>query len=207
VITFAPKFLSMRAIFLITGILIISMLSCQSPEQKPAPKRTTSIHSKEFNQSIQNLLNNYYALTEAFVKWDSAAINSQAGALSTSIDSVYVTELQKDASGSNEAVNEWTEAKNDLNKIKGNGNITDKRHQLNSLTLHLFNFLEKAKYDASTLYLQQCPMAFNDKDTGVWISKTTDIRNPYMGLHHPQYGKGMLECGETRDSLDIISSK
>jgi hypothetical protein len=45
-------------------------------------------------------------------------------------------------------------------------------------------------------------MAFNDTETAQWLSKTEDIRNPYLGLHHPKYKSGMLECGEVKDSID-----
>jgi hypothetical protein len=61
------------------------------------------------------------------------------------------------------------------------------------------------RYDESTIYLQECPMAFNDTDPGLWLSKTSDIRNPYLGVQHPKYKSGMLECGETKDSLDFMT--
>jgi hypothetical protein len=25
-----------------------------------------------------------------------------------------------------------------------------------------------------------------------------------MGLHHPHYGKGMIHCGETKDTLNFM---
>jgi len=44
-----------------------------------------------------------------------------------------------------------------------------------------------------TLYLQHCPMAFNDKG-GDWISAVREVRNPY-------FGDEMLRCGIVKDSL------
>ncbi len=38
-------------------------------------------------------------------------------------------------------------------------------------------------------------MAFNDAGA-YWLSKTSDIKNPY-------YGKKMLTCGEVKDSIDF----
>jgi Cu(I)/Ag(I) efflux system membrane fusion protein len=38
-------------------------------------------------------------------------------------------------------------------------------------------------------------MAFNDAGA-YWLSKTSDIKNPY-------FGKKMLICGEVKDSLDF----
>ncbi|NCX95197.1 MAG: DUF3347 domain-containing protein [Chitinophagia bacterium] len=45
----------------------------------------------------------------------------------------------------------------------------------------------------SGLYRQYCPMAFNDSGA-YWLSNDPEIKNPY-------FGKIMLECGETVDTL------
>jgi membrane fusion protein, copper/silver efflux system len=44
-----------------------------------------------------------------------------------------------------------------------------------------------------TLYVQYCPMAFNNKGAD-WISRDADIKNPY-------FGASMLTCGEITDTL------
>jgi Cu(I)/Ag(I) efflux system membrane fusion protein len=44
-----------------------------------------------------------------------------------------------------------------------------------------------------TLYVQHCPMAFNNKGAD-WISREHDIRNPY-------FGASMLTCGDVTDTL------
>jgi len=41
----------------------------------------------------------------------------------------------------------------------------------------------------------------------VWLSETDSVRNPYLGLHHPKYGKAMIECGSTKSTIDFISKK
>jgi len=50
-------------------------------------------------------------------------------------------------------------------------------------------------------------MAFNDSEAGVWVSKEEAIRNPYLGLHHPYYKSGMVECGETKDVVNFTGVK
>ena len=75
------------------------------------------------------------------------------------------------------------------------------------LSQQLFDLLRIVKYDAAKVYYQECPMALNDYGTSAfWLS--TDAaddkrRNPYLGLHDPKYGKAMLICGNTRDSIRI----
>ncbi len=47
---------------------------------------------------------------------------------------------------------------------------------------------------SETLYVQYCPMAFNNKGAD-WISRDVDIKNPY-------FGASMLTCGEVIDTLN-----
>ena len=81
--------------------------------------------------------------------------------------------------------------------------LTAKRRALNTISDHLYNFLRVVKYGQKKVYWQECPMAFNDTESGFWLSDSAAIRNPYLGMHDPKYGSGMLRCGETRDSLDF----
>ena len=88
-----------------------------------------------------------------------------------------------------------------LEQIRNVTNITAQRHAFSDVTKTIFAFLEAARYDNGQVYLQECPMAFNDNDSGFWLSRMSGIRNPYLGLHHPTYGKGMVGCGDTSDSI------
>ncbi|MBD0353253.1 MAG: DUF3347 domain-containing protein, partial [Flavisolibacter sp.] len=79
--------------------------------------------------------------------------------------------------------------------------ITRQRRTFDSLSQKLYTWLNQNKYAASAVYLEECPMAFNDEEKGQWLSRTESIRNPYLGLHHPKYKKGMVECGSIKDSI------
>lgn len=169
---------------------------------------TVSRHSTEFNSSIEKAMNAYYELTEAFVIWDSTAVPSLAGKLKAGLDSIKFSELKKDTSTISEtAMNFIANAKQDVASFAAVNDFTAKKHSLNSLTDNLFQFLRVVKYDREKLYLQQCPMAFNDEEPGVWLSKKDSIRNPYLGLHHPRYGKAMIECGETKEVVNFTAAK
>jgi hypothetical protein len=65
----------------------------------------------------------------------------------------------------------------------------------------LRDFLLKSGYDAGKVFVQTCPMAFNDSEAASWLSDSREIINPYLGRRHPKYGAGMLHCGELTDSL------
>jgi hypothetical protein len=194
-----------RLIFL--GFLLLTIISCNNETKKtanetPAPSR----HSSEFNRSIEGLMNSYYQLTEAFVNWDSTNAATLSKKVKERMDSLPMEELKKDSS-SETAIGILDGAKNDLNSINAAADITSKRHAFNALSDKLFLLLNTVRYDRQKLYLQECPMAFNDEDPGHWLSPVDSIRNPYMGLHHPRYKGGMVECGETKEIINFTGTK
>jgi Cu(I)/Ag(I) efflux system membrane fusion protein len=81
-------------------------------------------------------------------------------------------------------------------------NIPDKKRLSDIETLRIaFEHVSYAMIDLTkalspqdgTLYVQHCPMAFNNKGAD-WISREHDIRNPY-------FGASMLTCGDVTDTL------
>jgi len=80
--------------------------------------------------------------------------------------------------------------------------ITKQRQEFDQLSKTIYSILKSNPENSPKAYLQVCPMAFNDVDSGFWISKNNTIRNPYMGLHHPRYHSGMLGCGDNVDSIN-----
>lgn len=174
------------------------------PQQQPL---AVSQHSDTFNLSVQNMLDHYYALSEAFVNWDSAAVTTHAGQLKESVDKLALNELQKDTGIYETAVSYKEPFLKNINTIAGNADLNQKRLAFNTLSQNMYDLLRTVRYDNQKIYVQQCPMAFNDTETGTWLSKTEEIRNPYLGKHHPRYKAGMLACGETKETLDFAAQK
>lgn len=166
------------------------------------PSLKVSKHTLEFSESFNKLLNDYYALSESFVQWDTVAASKNLISLKNSVDSLQY-EAQQDDSISYETANTYlTAMRNDVNRMQSASDITAKRRFFNSFSNGLYEFIRVVQYDQAKVYLQECPMAFNDTETAQWLSKTNNIRNPYLGLHHPKYKSGMLECGEVKDSIE-----
>ena len=199
---FLPK-LVMRQIVIIA--LCCGWVACKGPEKKvkEREKIQSGAYSPAFYQSVDGALNGYYQLTEAFVNWDTTNIVILARELFKKIDSLPVNEIR--VTDQRSAGVSLMEARNDLNVMMLNNSIAEKRHGLNALTGHIYDFLNTCRYDHSKIFLQQCPMAFNDEQPGVWLSAADSIRNPYLGLHHPRYGKAMLDCGENKSAIDYSS--
>ena len=190
---------------LLAGAGIITWLILARPDKKAGTEETpkqqalaVSKHSNAFNASVANTLNSYEKLSELFVNWDSASVNATAQSLLTDVSSINLDELKKDSSAIYETAAAFIEnAKGDLQTISLEKGIRQQREAFNNLTDNFYQFLNTVQYDREKLYLQRCPMAFDDVQSATWLSKKEEIRNPYLGLRDPKYGKAMLECGET----------
>lgn len=192
---------------LLAGIGIITWLILARPGKKDeAPKQqaiAVSKHTPGFNHSVASALSHYYTMTEGFVKWDSAEVNNYAAQLKTKLDSFRLDDLKNDSSGIYETALGFVDnARNDAKAITTEAGFRQKREAFNSLSDNLYQFLNTVKYDREKLYLQECPMAFDDTKPGLWLSQKQEIRNPYLGLKDPRYGKGMLVCGETKQTIN-----
>jgi hypothetical protein len=154
-----------------------------------------SKHSEAFNQSMGNLLNAYYKMTVGFVDWDTVAINSSGVELKTALDSLKIDELQKDSLIYLTVLDYYNNAKAEAASIIADPSIAEKRGSLNILSENLRLLITTVKYDREVLFWQECPMAFGEDRPGNWLSKTKEVRNPYLGTKDPLYGDKMLNCG------------
>lgn len=175
----------------------------ETPKQQPL---AVSQHSNVFNASARKAMESYYNLSESFVNWDSAGVRANAVALKDNIIAIQFDELKKDSAIYQTAVSSVERLNKDLDIIVKQKNLVTSRKAFHSFSQNLYDLLKTVRYDESTIYYQECKMAFNDTERGIWLSKTSGIRNPYLGMQHPKYKSGMLECGETKDSLDFMTT-
>lgn len=174
----------------------------EAPKQQPV---AVSRYSKEFDSSIANLLNRYYSLSESLVKWDSTEARGNASAFLQDLGRTSFDEVKKDTLIFQTAQTYLASLPADLQAIEQKAGLEEKRRAYESLTQNFYDLLRTIKYNSTKVYLHECPMAFNDTETAQWLSSTGSDegrRNPYLGLYHPIYKKGMLACGETKDSLN-----
>ena len=166
-----------------------------------------SKHSDEFNQAMVKMMDAYYGLTEAFVNWDTLAVNQKANTLKTSVDSLKLEEMKKDTAIYPTIKSQWGIVKTEIDGLIADDDLGEKRESLNMLSQQIFDLLRIVKYDVAGVYYQECPMALNEHESsGFWLSSEgadEKRRNPYLGLHDPKYNKAMLTCGSTRDSVKI----
>ena len=209
----------MKKLLLVVVVLVIALIGAwyfglfKGKDKPSGPKPqglTVSKHSSGFNESMSNAMNSYYTLTESFVNWDTTKINAALAELKTSVDSLRIQEMQKDTAIYPTVQSQWESIKAEIIGMQADTGLYAKRESLNMLTQEMFDLLRIVKYDAAKVYYQECPMALNNYESSAfWLSAEGDNkkrRNPYLGLHDPKFGKAMLTCGSTRDSINFAEA-
>ena len=176
----------------------------------PPQGLTVSKHTDSFNQSMMAAMDSYYTLTESFVNWDTAKINSSLTQFKTSVDGIRIQEMEKDTAIYPTVHSQWESIKAEIMGMQADTGLYERKEDLNSLSQQLFDLLRIVKYDAAKVYYQECPMALNNYESSAfWLSpkgENKERRNPYLGLYDPKYGRAMLTCGTTRDSINFAET-
>ena len=183
-------------------------------EDKPAAPKpeglVVSKHSAGFNESMKVTMDSYYELAESLVNWDTARTTSLLSQFKTSVDSLQIQEMQKDSAIYPTVESQWESIRSEIVGMQLDSSLYEKRVAFNSLSQMLFDLLRIVKYDAAKVYYHECPMALsNYESSAFWLSTNGEMeqrRNPYLGLYDPKYGRSMLKCGNTRDSISFVSA-
>jgi len=184
----------------------VLLMACGGKDEKANPPQpetpaplAKSKNSDAFNASFKALLDNYYMLKEGLVKSDKtpdASVDAAANALIASADSLKFAELKADETLVQTAQSFAQSVAADAKGLVGEKELENKRKSFQTISDNMYNLLRTIKYDRQVAYYQYCPMAFNNQGA-YWLSKDSSIRNPY-------FGNKMLDCGETKETLDFI---
>ena len=209
----------MKKFLLVVAVLVIALVGAwyfglfKGKDKPSGPKPeglTVSKHSNSFNESMSKTMDSYYALTESFVNWDTVKINTSLADFRTSVDSLRIQEMEKDSAIYPTVQSQWESIKAEISGMEADTSLYERREDLNMLSQQLFDLLRIVKYDAAKVFYQECPMALNNYESSAfWLSansETKSRRNPYLGLHDQKYGKAMLTCGTTRDSINFATA-
>jgi hypothetical protein len=166
-----------------------------SADTQPEAPLAQSKNYETFNSSFSNFLNNYYHLKDALVLSNEQLAIEQAKRLASSADSVNLAELKADPSIIEMAKQSAQTISTEAKALAGQKDLEAKRKSFQAISDNMYDLVRTVRYDRETVYHQFCPMAFNDAGA-YWLSRTSDIKNPY-------FGKKMLTCGEVKDSVDF----
>src|SRR5688572_8857027 len=141
-----------RFVFVLITLVIIALVVWKfvfKKEDKPSgPKPvglTVSKHTDSFNQSMMTAMNSYYALTESFVNWDTAKINTSLAEFKTSVDNIRIQEMERDSAIYPTVQSQWESIKAEIMGMQADTGIYEKKESLNMLSQQLFDLLRIVK--------------------------------------------------------------
>ncbi|MEJ8819906.1 DUF3347 domain-containing protein [Lacibacter sp. H407] len=190
----------MKKTLLILSV-ILSAVACKNKEDKTTEPEVTEpkaangyAYTEPFNQSMNNVLNAYYNLKDAFVASDTVKINTEAVVLKNLLDSLKLDEVQQfDTLGFSSINGRPGDVAAEISGMLGEKELEKKRESFEMVSNAFYDMVRVIKPTGATIYYQYCPMAFNDKGA-YWLSSADSIMNPY-------FGKKMLTCGEVKETL------
>jgi len=177
------------------GGMPISNDEMEEMDGQEASKKDLSVKTPmDFQMQLGKVVEQYLLLKDAFVSSDELSVETSARQMLDALDKVDMILLEGDAH------NQWMKLKkpikDNLNGIVQMKGIEMKRSHFSIVSDKLtvaIQTLGVHKGETANLYLEFCPMAFDNKGA-YWISDTKKIKNPY-------FGDAMLSCGEVKANL------
>jgi Protein of unknown function (DUF3347) len=126
-------------------------------------------------EGLQPVIDQYMLVKDALVASDAAAAAKEAGSLLASVETAKLQNLVKDTKA-----------------IAGSTDLKKQREAFASLSSALY-IVVKTRKGADKIYYQRCPM-YNSGKGGNWLSKDSEVKNPF-------YGDMMLSCGKTVETI------
>ena len=153
-----------------------------------------SAHTPEtFTRQLMEVVSEYLLLKDHLVKTDTDKAGQAAVSFLTKLGAADRNLLTDDARLY------WMEKQRALEDhgqaIGESKDIEMQREQFSFLTEALVEALTAFGTGKDTLYLQHCPMAFNDEGAD-WLSSDALIQNPY-------FGDKMLKCGVVKETFPL----
>ncbi|MDC1465835.1 efflux RND transporter periplasmic adaptor subunit [Polaribacter sp.] len=148
--------------------------------------------SKEFQQQLKEVLNEYIVLKDSLVKEESNNIISQSEKIEALLSKVDMKLLEN-----KEAQIFWMFLEKQLrvvvSSILKTTAIKEQRNHFKQISASLIEALQVFGVNEK-VFIAFCPMADGDKGA-YWISKEKKITNPY-------FGNAMLTCGEIKQVIE-----
>ena len=164
-------------------------ISDKKEEKKTAPDFKEST-PEEFQKQLGAVVKSYLELSAFLIETDFEGAKKKLPGLTEKVNKIDMMLL------SGNAHDNWMKIQNSMKdaieKMKESENIDQLRKHYIKLSDNMISAV-KSYGTGEKIYVQFCPMA-NDDQGAYWLSKKTEILNPY-------FGDMMLHCGEVRDSV------
>ena len=150
-----------------------------------------SVVSPAFRQELDALSKTYLRVKDDLVKTNAKASSAHAVDLAKQLEKMQNPNLPA------EALAFWKTQFNALRqhvaRIKASTDVEAQRVQFDFMSQLLINTFKVFGSGKEALYVQHCPMAFNNRGAD-WLSSEEKILNPY-------FGDEMLNCGFVKENV------
>jgi len=145
-----------------------------------------------FEEQLYQVVAAYLDLKDALVATNNEEAKAAANEVLAALEKVDMSLVKNDAH------TYWMEQLNALQAhsegVATADDIEEQRKQFDFLSQALINATKAFGIGEETIYVQHCPMAF-DNEGADWLSSAEEIRNPY-------FGDMMLKCGIVKTTID-----
>lgn len=139
---------------------------------------------------FKSVFENYFLLKDALIQTSGSGSAEAAKNLLASLNAIKMDELPMDVH------TVWMKVMKDLmfdaEHISETQAVAHQREHFASLSKNMYALMKVSKSETETYY-QFCPM-YNKGKGANWLSKDSEIKNPY-------YGSQMLSCGRTQETI------
>ncbi len=161
-------------------LLLLALLAACTPKSEKAEQQEVTATQEAVAEAMPEtedaIVSAYMTLKDALVKSDADLAKKSAEALHHLVMESEAQKALADAC---------------MELVQG-ADLAAQRKAFQTLTTEFIAYA-KAADTGSKLYVQYCPMAF-DNTGGNWVSTSSEIRNPY-------FGDMMLKCGRIEEEI------
>lgn len=185
-------------LFLVASALIYWFF-IRSSDTDSGPKQApikVGKHSEGFDEKIDQLLQAYLSLGEAFAKEDTLLVRSRIPVLLQAADSIPLDELKKDTAGVLESARiQLNDLRLNAESISQQTSLTEMRQDYRMVGECLYPLLKTVVYHGKLLFWLRNSTAFGEGRDANWLS------NDRGGMPNPYTGKAPVTNVEVLDSL------
>ena len=139
----------MKKIIILLVLAVLGVATYYFWVTKPKPNREAaflqspaqSSHDPAFNQSVDSVLNAYYALSDAFVNWDSLRVAAHAAQLQERLDDFSIKGLKGDTVIYQSVQPALESARKEAKAVSNATGLAQKRKAFHVLSQNLFGLL------------------------------------------------------------------
>lgn len=171
-------------------IMIASILACET-QTKPSVGQIATMfqqnrHDAALDQTIEPLLNQYFAIMAYLDEKDSADLNLYGVNLIQLSDSLSQTNLSLDSATQHNAEQGLINIQYEITAILMSTSQDERMMGAQMLSLHMIEFLATIGYQKQTIYI------YSDALDNQWIGLTKKSKNPYFKSDKEIYEASMV---------------